>query len=84
MSQFTVTSQLTLYICCLGLGIILSMNPKTVTGKAEREVFLPLVLIQTVKKNYFFKMKLLGHMIIILELGSWRQEDPSELAGLPV
>lgn len=59
MSQFTVTSQLTLYICYLGLGIILSMNPKTVTGKAEREVFLPLVLIQTVKKIIFINFHLL-------------------------
>ena len=59
MSLFTVTSQLTLYICCLGLGIIKSMNPKPVTGKAEREVFLPLVLIQTVKKIVFINFHLL-------------------------
>ena len=59
MSLFTVTSHLTLYICCLGLGIILSMNPKTVTGKAEREVFHPLVLIQTVKKIIFINFHLL-------------------------
>jgi hypothetical protein len=52
------------------------------------EVFVPQVCesefnpqIENSKKNYFFKMKLLGHMIIILELGSWRQEDPSAHLG---